>query len=622
MNDLTKYDILRKYFGYTSFRGGQEPLIEAVINGRDAFGIMPTGGGKSLCYQIPALMFEGMTLVVSPLISLMRDQVTDLCTAGVAAAYLNSSLTLPQQRRVMENMANGAYKLVYVAPERLEAEEFLALAQRLPITFLAVDEAHCISQWGQDFRPSYLKILTFLEALPRRPVLAAFTATATETVRQDIVRILGLRRPLQIVTGFDRPNLNFEVIQPSSKMPALRRLMSRFEGRSGIIYCSTRKAVEKVCESLCESGYPATRYHAGLPDEERQQNQEDFIFDRRPIMVATNAFGMGIDKSNVGFVIHYNMPTSLEAYYQEAGRAGRDGEAADCVLLFSQNDLHTASMLIQSSNENEELTEEQRAVILRQNYKRLEQMVSYCKTTGCLRAFILAYFGQPSDARCGNCGNCRAVFTEEDITVQAQMVLSCVRRVRTYLGYHVGKVMIAKILQGSADKRILDLGLDTLSTYGLLRELPSGRVRDLIDYLIEAEYLAVDPTHGGMSLTPHADSVLFGGERVTAAFKAPPKKEPKKKKTRSHRASVATPIEAGAADEQLYDVLKRLRMELSLMEKVPPYIIFSNATLAEMSAKKPCTYEDLLAISGVGEKKAARYGDIFLSAIVEYLGED
>ena len=621
MTDLTKYDILKKYFGYTSFRGGQEPLIDAVTNGRDAFGIMPTGGGKSLCYQIPALMFEGMTLVVSPLISLMKDQVTALRTAGVAAAYLNSSLTLPQQRRVMENMANGSYKIVYIAPERLETEEFLSLAQHLPITFLAVDEAHCISQWGQDFRPSYLKIVTFLEALPRRPVLAAFTATATETVRRDIVRILGLRRPLEIVTGFDRPNLFFEVIQPSSKMSALRRLMTRFEGRSGIIYCATRNNVEKVCESLCESGYPATRYHAGLPDGERRQNQEDFIYDRRPIMVATNAFGMGIDKSNVGFVIHYNMPTSLEAYYQEAGRAGRDGEPADCVLLFSQSDLHTANMLIQSSNENEELTEEQRALLLRQNYKRLEQMVGYCKTTGCLRSYILAYFGQGGEAKCGHCGNCRAVFAKEDITVQAQMVLSCVRRVRTYLGYPVGKVMIAKILLGSADKRILDLGLDTISTYGLLRESPSARVRDIIDYLIEEEYLAVDPTHGGMTLTARADGVLFGGEQVTAAFKAPPEKEKKEKKTRSRRGRSAATIDTGAADGELYDVLKKLRMELSLMEKVPPYVIFTNATLTEMASRKPCTFEELLSISGVGEKKANRYGDIFLSAIVEYLSD-
>ena len=620
MTDLTKYDILKKYFGYTSFRGGQEPLIDAVTNGRDAFGIMPTGGGKSLCYQIPALMFEGMTLVVSPLISLMKDQVTALRTAGVAAAYLNSSLTLPQQRRVMENMANGSYKIVYIAPERLETEEFLALARHLPITFLAVDEAHCISQWGQDFRPSYLKIVTFLEALPRRPVLAAFTATATETVRRDIVRILGLRRPLEIVTGFDRPNLFFEVIQPSSKMPALRRLMTRFEGRSGIIYCATRNNVEKVCEALCESGYPATRYHAGLPDEERRQNQEDFIYDRRPIMVATNAFGMGIDKSNVGFVIHYNMPTSLEAYYQEAGRAGRDGEPADCVLLFSQGDLHTANMLIQSSNENEELTEEQRALLLRQNYKRLEQMVGYCKTTGCLRAYILNYFGQAWEEKCGNCGNCRTHYSEVDITTQAQMVLSCAFRVRSYLGYPVGKVLLAKVLLGSADKRVMELGLYLLSTYGLMRAYPSVRVRDIIDHLIGEGYLLVDPNHGGVTLTEEADGVLFRGTKVYAAFKPLPEKAKKERKTRGKRGAA---VAVGTPDEELYGVLKRLRMELSLMEKVPPYVIFSNASLADMATRRPRTYEEFLEISGVGEVKAARYGDVFLSAITEYLmGEE
>ncbi|MBO7177365.1 MAG: DNA helicase RecQ [Clostridia bacterium] len=618
MNGLTKYDILKKYFGYTSFRGGQEALIDAVLGGRDAFGIMPTGGGKSLCYQIPALMFEGMTLVVSPLISLMQDQVMSLCASGVAAAYLNSSLTPRQIRRVWENMAMGKYKIVYVAPERLETAEFLALAQQLPITFLAVDEAHCISQWGQDFRPSYLKILTFLEALPRRPVLAAFTATATEAVREDIVRILGLRRPLQIVTGFDRPNLNFEVAQPPYNMPDLRRLMERFAGKSGIIYCTTRNNVEKVCASLIESGLPATRYHAGLTDEERHANQEDFIYDRRPIMVATNAFGMGIDKSNVSYVIHYNMPLSLEAYYQEAGRAGRDGEAADCVLLFAPGDLHTANMLIESSRENEELSEEELETILFHNRRRLDQMVGYCKTTGCLRAYILSYFGQPSGERCGNCGNCRTEFAREDITVQAQMILSCTRRVRTYLGYPVGKVMIAKILLGSADKRIGDLGLDTLPTYGLMKDLPSARVRDMIDFLIAEGFLYVNSEHGGMTATDAADAVLFHEKRVYATFKPLPEKEKKTKERRSRgkRGAVVVPTEI---DEELYNQLKRLRMELSLMEKVPPYLIFSNATLADMAARKPCTLDEFLTISGVGESKAARYGDIFHSAIAEYL---
>lgn len=619
MNHPDKYGVLKKYFGYTSFRGGQEPLIDAVLAGRDAFGIMPTGGGKSLCYQIPALMFEGMTIVISPLISLMRDQVTALRTAGVAAAYINSSLTLPQFRRVMENMAAGAYRIVYVAPERLENEEFLALSQTLPITFVAVDEAHCISQWGQDFRPSYLRIVTFLNALPRRPVLAAYTATATEAVRQDIVRILGLRRPQQIVTGFDRPNLFFEVLRPSSKMTSLRQLMARFEGRSGIVYCATRSTVEHVCASLCESGYAATRYHAGLEDAERLQNQEDFIYDRRPIMVATNAFGMGIDKSNVGFVIHYNMPTSMEAYYQEAGRAGRDGEPADCVLLFSQSDLHTANRLIQSINENVTLTEEERAVLLRRNYQRLEQMVGYCRTTGCLRAYILSYFAQTSEERCDHCGNCRMTFVEEDITTQAQMVLSCVRRVRTYLGYSVGKVMIAKILLGSADKRILDLGLDTLSTYGLMRTLPSARVRDIIDHLVDEGYLIVHEQHGGVTTTVRADDVLFEGERVYGSFIQPPAPAVKAKGKKGKSKKM---ISMADGDEELYNVLKSLRMELSIMEKIPPYMIFSNATLAEMAARRPCTVEDLLAVSGVGEAKVGRYGDIFLTTIIEYLAQD
>lgn len=615
---MTKYDVLKKYFGYTSFRAGQEELVDAILGGRGAFGIMPTGGGKSLCYQIPALMFEGMTLVVSPLISLMKDQVMALKSAGIAAAYLNSSLTPNQIRRVYENMAGGAYKIVYIAPERLETEEFLSMAQTLPITFLAVDEAHCISQWGQDFRPSYLKIISFLNALPRRPVLAAFTATATEVVRQDIVRILALRRPLQVVTGFDRPNLNFEVLSPKSKMPALLRLMERFEGRSGIIYCATRSNVEKVCEALCGSGYPATRYHAGLPDEERQANQEDFIYDRRPIMVATNAFGMGIDKSNVGFVIHYNMPLSLEAYYQEAGRAGRDGEAADCVLLYAPSDLHTATMLIQNSSENEALTEEMRAMLTRQNYKRLEQMAGYCKTTGCLRGYILAYFGQPHDEACGNCGNCRSTFLEEDITKSAQMALSCVRRVQTALGYSVGRVMIGRILMGSRDKRILELGLDSLSTYGLMSDIPSARVRDILDHLEEAGYLFVDPEHGGVTLTADADRVLFGGERVVTAFKPLPERKERKRKG---KRGTAHDSEVLSANEELYEILRRLRFEVAQAEQVPAYIIFTNAALADMAAKKPTSLDEFLKVSGVGESKAARYGDVFLSAIAEYLVE-
>lgn len=601
----TKYDVLKQYFGHTSFRKGQEELIDAILSRRDALGIMPTGGGKSICYQIPALLLDGITIVISPLISLMKDQVMALKTAGIPAAYLNSSLSYAQMQKVCCNLSLGAYKIVYVAPERLETEEFIALARTLRISLIAVDEAHCISQWGQDFRPSYLKIISFLNALGYRPTLAAFTATATEQVREDIARILALQNPFRIVTGFDRPNLSFEIGRKSPKREVIYDYLTEHPDKSGIIYCSTRSAVEKVCDALCEKGFPATRYHAGLDDSERRQNQEDFIRDLRPIMVATNAFGMGIDKSNVSFVIHYNMPLSLEAYYQEAGRAGRDGERADCILLYSASDLYTARKLIELSGESDALDEAQKALLLRQNYARLEQMVGYCKTTDCLRGYILDYFGQAHDERCGNCGNCRTVFTEEDVTVDAQKVLSCIRRAKSALGYSVGKVLIARILLGSRDKRISELGLDTLSTYGIMKDSSRTRVRDLIDRLELLGYIAVDPEHGAAETTPAADRILFGGEKLTMSFTEEPRK---KKKEKAKDADLPQ-------DERLFEQLRQLRFRIAQEEGVPPYIIFSNATLSDMAVKKPTTLSALLEVSGVGSVKAERYGRQFVELI-------
>lgn len=401
-----KQKILRQYFGYTQFRGAQEELIDAQLSGRDVLGVMPTGGGKSLCYQIPGLLLPGLTLVISPLISLMQDQVLALKSAGVPAAYINSSLTLEQLRQVYRNLRQGCYKILYAAPERLLGEGFLAMAREVPISLVAVDEAHCISQWGQDFRPSYLKIPAFLEALPQRPVVSAYTATATPAVRRDILQYLGLSDPLVKVTDFDRPNLRFEVRTPESKQGQLLTLLALRKDKSGIVYCSTRKEVEAVCAFLQERNFAATRYHAGLSDRERQQNQEDFLFDRKTVMVATNAFGMGIDKPNVRFVIHYNMPRSMEAYYQEAGRAGRDGADAECVLLYSGSDIYTAKWMIEHAEPNPELTDDEREAVRLQDMRRLQAMIDYCTGDHCLRAYMLRYFGQSAPLECEGCSHC------------------------------------------------------------------------------------------------------------------------------------------------------------------------------------------------------------------------
>ena len=510
---MDKYSILKQYYGHGAFRAGQEELIDSILSGRDALCVMPTGGGKSLCYQIPALLLPGITLVVSPLISLMKDQVAALKSAGVPAAYINSSLTSEQIRTVYARTRKGAYKLIYVAPERLETNSFLSLMQEMDVSFLAVDEAHCISQWGQDFRPSYLGIVDFINALPRRPIVAAYTATATKQVQSDILRLLQLQSPYRIVTGFDRPNLYFDVRRPKNKFSALAALIDERRGRSGIVYCATRAAVERVCDSLCDRGIAATRYHAGLTDEERQQNQDDFQFDRKTVMVATNAFGMGIDKSNVSFVIHYNMPKSLEAYYQEAGRAGRDGENADCVLLFAPADVETARFLIENGGADQ-LSEEDAALVRKRDYERLQAMTGYCKSVDCLRGRLLDYFGQIHPASCGNCSNCKATYQTEDITLSAQMILSCVMRIRERLGYYVGKTLVIQVLRGSRDQRLLSLGLASLSTYGLMDKTSPSVIERYIEYLESAGYLEVDQRYSTLRPTKKTSAVLFDGECV------------------------------------------------------------------------------------------------------------
>lgn len=608
---MNKYDVLKHYFGYSEFRAGQESLIDAITCGRDVLGIMPTGGGKSLCYQIPALMFRGITFVVSPLISLMKDQVMALKSANVPAAYINSSLTYNQLLKVYDNLRAGMYKIVYIAPERLEAEGFRDLASGLDIAMIAVDEAHCVSQWGNDFRPSYLKIARFIFSLPHRPVVAAFTATATELVRDDITEKLALCAPFRIVTGFDRPNLNFEVHSPRQKKDALIDLIRQRHDKSGIVYCQTRRNVEKICDLLNENGFAATRYHAGLDDGERVRNQEDFVYDRKNIMVATNAFGMGIDKSNVSYVIHFNMPMSLEAYYQEAGRAGRDGAPADCILLYSPSDIQTAKMLLENSDipedADEEFVELQRSL----DYERLERMIAYCKHTGCLRGNILDYFGEEHGEECGNCLNCRTTFIERDVTTEAKKILSCIKRAKDKLGFSVGMALIVRTLHGSRDKRIGELGLDRISTYGIMAEESRSFINDVVNHLCTLGYIGKNTEYGSVFMTELANDILFGGVTVTMKFKEE-RRVPKSDKS-------AAVSEKTVTDSGLYEHLRKLRMEIANEQGVPAYIVFTNASLADMAAKKPLDMQEFLYVSGVGEQKARAYGARFIKAIGEYI---
>ena len=610
----TAHDLLKQYFGYDSFRPGQDRLVQSILSGRDTLGIMPTGAGKSICYQVPALLLPGLTLVISPLISLMKDQVGALNEAGVPAACVNSAMSAESMRDVLGYAAQGGYKLLYVAPERLTAPAFLSFAQRVPVSMVTVDEAHCISQWGQDFRPSYLKILDFLAALPARPLVSAFTATATEAVRDDIVRALGLRDPFVLTTGFDRPNLYFAVERPPSKPNALLRLLAARTGKSGIVYCATRKTVDDVCDMLLAKGLPATRYHAGLSAEERQRNQEDFLYDVKPIMAATNAFGMGIDKSNVSFVVHYNMPKNMESYYQEAGRAGRDGEPADCILLYSGQDVHTAEFLIGHSHEagDSSVDPETRQALIERDRDRLRQMTFYATTDECLRRYILRYFGEQAPVSCGHCGNCDTVFEQVDATVDAQKILSCVYRMAER-GLHFGRGMAAAVLVGSQSEQIKKFRLDTLSTYGIMRGTSMARVRQLTDALIERGCLKADPDrYNALFLTASGNALMRG--RDTFALRLPREKKPETKAT--HRRAV--PLEADV-DESLFERLRTLRAALAQKAHVPPYVIFSNATLADMAARQPITEFELLTVRGVGEAKARRYGDAFLDAIKDYL---
>ena len=604
---MTKYEILKSYFGHEEFRPGQEQVIDSILQGRDVLCVMPTGAGKSVCYQVPALMQSGITLVVSPLISLMKDQVNALTQSGIRAAYINSSLTQNQYRKVLDLVAGGVYKIIYVAPERLVVNHFPDVFSQVPVSMVAVDEAHCVSQWGQDFRPSYLKIVEFIDKLPYRPVVGAFTATATQKVKADIANILRLREPFTITTGFDRPNLYFGVIAPENKPNQLLELLSERRDKSGIIYCATRKAVEEVCDLLNQHGFEATRYHAGLSDRERRQNQDDFVFDRTSVMVATNAFGMGIDKSNVSFVIHYNMPKNVESYYQEAGRAGRDGSPADCILLYSAKDVFTNQFLIDHSESNPELDREAQEQIRAKDRERLKYMTFYCTTAECLRAFILNYFGEKTQSFCGNCSNCEAGFDTADVTVEAQKILSCIART----GQRYGINLIVHTLRGNQDRRLIGLGLDRQSTYGIMSDVPVKRIRRIMDTLILHQYvLLTNSEYPVLKLNAKANDILRHGAKLEMKV---PRAIQKAKREKQEK-------EVHPVDPGLYEELKKLRFQLAAEAHVPAFVIFSDAALRDMCEKLPQTQEEFLAVSGVGQAKLKRYGDPFLKVIAPYAG--
>lgn len=584
--------ILKQHYGYTTFRPGQDQIITSLLNYKDTLAIMPTGAGKSLCFQIPALLLPGITLVVSPLISLMKDQVDALGGLGIPATFINSSLTLSQVNERVYKARCGHYKIIYIAPERLESEAFQFAIKDLTISLLAIDEAHCVSQWGHDFRPSYRGIGAFIRSLANRPIIGAFTATATTSVTKDIIALLSLEKPDIYMTGFDRENLLFTVVRGENKQDFTLKYIDANKDQSGIIYAATRKEVDNLYILLKKKGYSVGKYHAGLPDNERQDYQERFIYDDISIMVATNAFGMGIDKSNVRYVIHYNMPKSMEAYYQEAGRAGRDGEKSECMLLFGAQDPLLQRYLIEQTTVDIERKSHE--------LNKLQTMVDYCHTPECLRKFILHYFGeQKTKNECGNCSNCNDDNELTDITLDAQKIFSCIIRMKE----RYGTTLVASVLKGSKDKKVLQLGFDSLSTYALLKTYTIQEIRDSINRLIATDYLALtDSEYPVVKLTAKAAIVLKGQAKVWQKIPRRPQKI--------------------TVDNSLFETLRALRKEIADREKVPPYLIFADSTLKEMSEYCPTDRNGLLSIKGVGEVKLTKYGQEFLALLQDYANKN